>query len=281
MIRRVGAHVSTAGGFELALDRAQAIGANCAQIFSSSPRVWQSSWQDKLDVQKFFDRQQKTGVLLVFTHALYLVNLASANPASVQKSIAALTSELKFDAAIGGSGVIVHLGSHLGLGWVAVRDQVVSAISEILKNTPEKSNFLIENSAGQKGKVCSDLAEISWLLQQVASPRLGWCFDTCHSFAAGYPLADSGSEQGSAYDKITDLNLWSALKCIHVNDSKGSLGSGLDRHENLGEGQIGLTDFAEFFKKPEVKSLPLILEVPGFEGQGPDQQNIEKLKALL
>src|SRR5690606_21545427 len=127
----------------------------------------------------------------------------------------------------------------LGKGWTAVRDQVAQAIKAILADTPENSTFLIENSAGQNGKVCSDLSEIRWLLDQVASPRLGWCVDTCHAFAAGFELGAKKSGvghpkfsacPGNLVEAIDDLNLWATLRCIHVNDSKGDFGSGIDRH---------------------------------------------------
>lgn len=283
-LKRIGGHVSTAGGFDKALDRAKEINANCAQIFASSPRVWKSAWEQKLDRAQFLKKKQELDVQPVFTHALYLVNLASDKPASVQKSIAALTSELHFDAALGGGGVVVHVGSHQGRGWEASKDQVAQAISDILAETPDESTFLIENSAGQKGKVCSDLNEIRWLLDQINSPRLGWCFDTCHSFAAGYYLGanspEEGTGQGSAIQTITELNLWDTLKCIHVNDSKGGFDTGLDRHENIGDGQIGKVDLQHFLQNDHVKPIPVILEVPGLEGNGPDAENIKRLRAL-
>jgi len=291
MKRRIGAHTSTAGGFELALERVRQIGGNCAQIFSSSPRVWQNAWETKLDAKKFIDQQKKLDVQPVFTHALYLINLASANPESVKKSVAALVAELKFDAAIGGgangAGVIVHLGSHMGLGWEAVKNRVVDAIKQVLDSTPSNSTLLIENSAGQKGKICSDLSEIRWLIDQLKSPRIGWCFDTCHGFTAGYFLGEkmdfteAAMGRGSATEKISELELWPTLKCIHVNDSKGGFASGLDRHENLGDGQIGIENFKFFLSQKEIENIPLVLEVPGLAGQGPDAENIQRLKNLL
>lgn len=280
--RRIGAHASTAGGFELALERASAIGGNCVQLFSSSPRVWQNSWEAKLDKKKFAETQKQLDVRPVFTHALYLVNLASANPASVEKSVQALCLELEFDATIEGGGVIVHLGSHMGAGWDKTKNQVLKAIAQILEKTPENSTFLIENSAGQKGKVCSDLSEIRWLLDQLQSSRVGWCFDTCHGFTAGYWLGKQDkTHQQTASQEITRLQLWDTLKCIHVNDSKGEFASGLDRHENLGDGKIGLQNLQFFFTQKEALDIPLVLEVPGLDGKGPDAENISRLKKLL
>ncbi len=288
--RKIGAHVSTAGGYYKAAERAATIGANCAQIFSSSPRVWNGAWEQKLDLAKYREEIEKYGIEPVFTHALYLVNLASANPVQVEKSVAALKQELGFDSAISGGGVIVHLGSHLGKGWTAVREQVAQAIKAILADTPKNSTFLIENSAGQNGKVCSDLTEIRWLLDQINSSRLGWCVDTCHAFAAGFELGVKKSGvghqkfsacSGNLVEAISDLNLWETLQCVHVNDSKGDFGSGIDRHENLLEGKIPAEDFQYLLNHPKIKNLPLILEVPGLKGEGPDAENISRLKDLV
>lgn len=290
MRRKIGAHVSTAGGYHLAAEKAHEIGANCAQIFSSSPRVWSCNWESKFKPDLYFAAMKDYDISPVFTHALYLINLASKNPEQVKKSVTALKQELEFISAIRGAGVIFHLGSHMGNGWDAVREQVAAALSEILADTPEDSILLIENSAGQNGKVCSNLSEIRWLLDTVKSDRLGWCFDTCHAFAAGYSLGEaeqSGAEhpkyvgeRAFALEAIDALELWPSLKCIHVNDSQGALASGTDRHANLLEGQIPEADFRHFLNHEKTRDLPLILEVPGEDKQGPDAANIAKLKQL-
>ncbi len=290
--RRIGAHVSSAGGFPKAVERAAAIGANCMQVFSSSPRGWANNWERSLDSEKLFSKQKELNVTPIFTHGLYLINLASENQNQLDKSIQALKAELHFDSAVKGSGVIVHLGSHMGSGWVAVKDQLAQSISRILSSTPEDSTFLIENSAGQNGKVSSNLAEIRWLLDTVDSPRLKWCFDTCHGFAAGYLLGNPAGvetdrhvlfseEPKYAATAIEQLDLWKDLRCIHVNDSKQPYNSGKDRHENLLEGEVPQEDFSYFLNLPQVREIPLIMEVPGFKGEGPDAENISRLKSLL
>lgn len=284
MNRKIGAHVSASGGLDLAIERAYAIGANCAQIFSGSPRVWKRKPLAEFDVKKMFSKIDELNVKPIFTHSLYLVNLASEKPDLLRKSFDVLKYDLEFDSLIKGSGIIVHLGSHTGRGWDAVKEQVSQQIAELLKLTPDDSTFLIENSAGQSGKLCSDLAEIKWLLERVAigSSRLGWCFDTCHGHAAGYSL---GKEPRSLAGKllieeITKYSLWDTLKCIHVNDSKDTFDSGRDRHENLGEGNIPTEDLRYFLNYEKVKEIPLLLEVPGFEGTGPDAKNVTYLKSL-
>lgn len=290
-MRKIGGHVSAAGGLEKSFARASEIGANCMQVFSGSPRVWKRAPLDKIDMVKVSAEQKKFSITPVFTHAIYLINLASDKTELITKSTSVLRHDLEFDALVKGSGVIVHLGSHQGRGWEAVREQVAKLIRDLLDKTPEASSLLIENSAGQKGKLCSDLSEIGWLLDQVNSKRLGWCFDTCHGFTAGYGMGEEPGKYGSdakeenkrgetAIEAITKLKLWSTLKCIHVNDSRDPYGSGRDRHANLGEGSIATQDFKHFFNHSQVKNIPLILEVPGDKKSGPDKKNIDKLKKL-
>jgi deoxyribonuclease IV len=293
--RKIGAHVSTAGGVDKAIKRAADIGANCVQIFSGSPRVWKRSPLDSIDTDKVFSEQEVHGVAPIFTHALYLVNLASDKPELLEKSINALKHDLKFDSLLKGAGIIVHLGSHQGRGWEADRDQVVAAMADILQDSPADSTFLIENSAGQKGKLCSDLSEIRWLMDElieklgadVVGNRVGWCFDTCHGHCAGYAIGSEtltqnpGVGHGLVAEAITELKLWPSLKLIHVNDARDPFASGRDRHANLGEGEIPAADFQKFLNLTEVKSIPLALEVPGAEKKGPDAENIARLRKMV
>ena len=274
-MRQIGAHVSAAGGIENTPGRAAKIGCNSLQLFSGSPRIWQKPDLASYDTDKFFSEIKKYGIKSVFTHAIYLVNLASDKNELIQKSLATLKHDLAFDALIKGSGVVVHLGSHQGRGWETVREQLVTHVKELLNSVPNEATLLIENAAGQKGKIGGDLEEIRWLLNKVDSPKLGWCFDTCHAFAAGYSLKTDMAQE------ISRLDLWPSLKCIHVNDSRDDFGSGRDRHANLGEGNIPETELRYFLNLDQVQDIPLILEVPGFDKKGPDSANVEKLKQLL
>lgn len=344
--RLVGAHVSASGGVHKAIERAHSIGCSCVQVFSGSPRVWAKGDLSKLSREKIASECEKYEVKPIFTHALYLVNLASENPELIEKSLNSLTYELNFDALIGGAGVIVHLGSHKGLGFAAVREQLVALLDQLLAKTPTQSKLLIENAASRNGKIGGDLQEIQYLLTQlekkgkwVSKKRAGWCFDTCHGFAGGYYLGakppnleqvltseknqftqaplisqnisslpistdpeklhsskfeHSSSIQTSlfssvekdktplsAYQTIKKLDLFDTLTCIHVNDSKDVLGSNRDRHANLGEGLIDLEDLHWFLTQEELLTIAVISEAPGFDNQGPDKENIERLKKLI
>lgn len=290
--RKLGAHVSAAGGIELALERAKMIGCNCVQVFSGSPRVWAKPPLEKFNPEKISSKEKELVVSPIFTHALYLVNLASEKPELVQKSIATLVYELSFDARVSGGGVIVHLGSHLGNGFDTVREQLVDRINTILEETPENSRLLIENAASRKGKIGGNLHEIKYLLEElesrgkwVSKNRVGWCFDTCHGWASGYYLGETADNLPlialSAYATMKEYNLLDSLGCIHVNDSRDPFASGRDRHANLGDGLIPQADLRWFLTRSELATVPLLLEVPGIEGNGPDAENIRRLKALV
>lgn len=276
---RIGAHLSTTGGVDKAVERAHAIGANALQVFSGSPRMWQRTPLEKIDVQKIQAAQEKFDVAPIVTHALYLVNLASENPELVTKSINALKHDLAFDAHIGGAGVIVHLGSHQGRGFDAVKEQVTERIQEILLDTPPDSHFLIENAAAHNGKLGGTLQEVQWLLEAVNSPRLGWCFDTCHGFAAGLALGETGEK--TALGEMARLNLFEKLWCAHVNDSRDPFASGRDRHENIGDGQIPSDDLKYFLNDARLSDVLLVTEAPGLDGNGPDAENIARIRRLV
>ena len=238
------------------------------------------------DTEKLFANVRKLSVSPIFTHALYLVNLASDKPDLLRKSFDALKYELEFDALIRGSGVVVHVGSHQGRGWDSVKNQIVIEIDKLLRVTPNPSKFLIENSAGQKGKIGSPLEEVKWLLDElenwggyVSANRVGWCFDTCHAFASGYHLAGAGERV--ALEEIPCLKLWDTLSVIHTNDSKDPFESGRDRHENLGDGTIPAEEWQAFLNDENVVKIPLILEVPGIKKEGPDAENVRRLKQLV
>jgi len=291
-MRLIGAHVSTAGGLLKGIEKAGGLGANAMQIFTGSPRIWKGKSASDFEVKRLAEAREKFGIKYSIIHATYLINLASEKPELVEKSRMSLVNDLKIAAKGGFGGVVVHLGSHMGKGYEAVKKQVALEISKILAETPDESVFLIENSAGQKGKIASDLEEIAELLSMVNNPRLAWCLDTCHAHAAGYRLVESGrigvgqaelfeEKAKSLVAEIERLRLWKSLACVHVNESRDTFGSGRDRHANLGEGEIGDEVLREFLTIKKLKDLPLILEVPGFDKKGPDKENVLLLKKLV
>jgi len=279
MSRRIGGHVSTSGGLLTAVKNTLAIGGNAMQIFAGSPRMWARAPYQPQAAESFKHAVKEHDLNPVYIHALYLTNLASDQAELRAKSKTALIMDLTNSAAIGGSGVVLHIGSHQGRGWESSRELVISEIKEVLDRTPQESILLLENSAGQKGKIGS-LAELHDILSVLDSPRLKICLDTAHAFEAGYNLS---TPQGLAL-WITELekySLFPKLALLHLNDSKTVLGSGHDMHQNIGDGYIGSEGLKNLINHPKLLNLPLILEVPGLEGSGPDKPNLDRVKALL
>lgn len=279
--RRIGAHLSAAGSYVNAVTNAQAIGANAVQIFSGSPRVWARPPVDPTRGTELLKAAQAANVWPVVIHALYLVNVASDNPESVAKSWKALEYDFLMGKHFQAAGVVVHLGSHQGRGWEVVREQVATGLKAFLENIDSDVPFLIENSAGQKGKLCSDLGEIRWLLDAVDHPQLGWCYDTCHGWAAGYSVTQPVTPEFDLFATLERYSLWDSLRCVHFNDSRDPQGSGRDRHENIGDGNVPAEDMKAVLNHPKLVKLPFITEAPGLDGKGPDKVNIDRIKALI
>ncbi|MCX6817096.1 MAG: deoxyribonuclease IV [Candidatus Beckwithbacteria bacterium] len=273
-MRRIGAHLSISGGLDKAVEAAVRMGGNSLQIFSSSPRMWLAALPKEDEVKKFKATALQDDIQPIFIHAKYLINLGSDKTELVAISKKSLKHDLLVASLIGAEGVIVHLGSHQGRGFSAIQEQLVNSIKEILQDSSKESELIIENSAGQKGKICSQLSEISLLMTAINDSRIRWCLDTCHAWGAGFSFAKD------LENTLQQFDLVKSLVCLHVNDSKGVLGGGLDRHENLGKGKMGLEELAKFVNYPAFKDLPLIIETPGFDGHGPDKKNLEILKKL-
>lgn len=279
-MRRVGAHVSTAGGLDVALLHAQEIGANCLQIFSSPPQQWQMSKHTPEILHQFGEKSRAQNLLPVFIHGTYLINLASDNADQVEKSVQSLIADLHFCRDIGGGGVIFHLGSH-PLGWSGKkRADMMHAFKRIFAATPADTILAIENSAGSGSSVAGKLEVFSQIQSDIAESRLRFCIDTAHAFAYGYDL--SSANGSDAFISQVEASIgWSSVIAIHLNDSKVPCGSKKDRHENIGEGAIGEIGFTHVLNNQLLSEVPLILETPGFDNTGPDRKNMDRVKNLI
>lgn len=277
--RRIGGHVSTSGGLLNAITNTLAIGGNTMQIFAGSPRMWARSLYSATDAKAFREKVNQYDLNPVYIHALYLTNLASDNPEILAKSQQALMLDLQNSAAIASAGVILHIGSHQGRGWEPSRALVIESITQVLDQTPTESILLLENSAGQQGKIGS-LPELVDILSAISSPRLKVCLDTAHAFEAGYNFTAIDGLAMWIKDIESTITL-AKVELLHLNDSKTPLGSGRDNHQNIGDGFIGSDALARLINHPSLAHLPLILEVPGLAGLGPDQANLDRVKALF
>lgn len=280
MTGSIGAHVSIAGGLPKAIENAVKIGANCIQIFSSSPGQWNGSKHDKELINKFIEQKNLYHIDPVFIHAKYLINLVSDKPQLVEQSVQSLIADLRFAHEIEASGVIVHLGSHQGRGYEEVKKTLVNKVGEVLEKTTREVKLIIENSAGQRGKLSSSIEEIADVFKAVSHKRLALCLDTCHLFAAGYDIRQR-EEVDTLGERLRATHLLERLVAIHVNDAKDPLGSHHDRHENLGKGQIGVDGLKAFVTHQAFQSLPNIIETPGFDQKGPDENNVNILHSLF
>jgi deoxyribonuclease-4 len=281
---RIGAHVSTAGGLEKGIERAQVIGAETIQIFGAPPQSWRRKAHLPQEAEAFRAQAAAADIWPVFIHGVYLVNLATSNPESLIKSQDALVADMVLSSAIGAKGVIFHIGSHRGVGYEKVFGQIVDSVRRVLAETPEDIWLILENSAGMGDSIGRQFSELAAIMKEVASPRLKVCFDTQHAFSSGYDVATADGLAATVDEFEREVGL-AHLVVIHANDSKCPLGGGVDRHENIGEGHIGRAGFEVIMAHAAFRDLPFLLEVPGFpkEGkkpEGPDKENVDRLKAI-
>ena len=276
---KIGAHVSTSGGISKAVVRGQEIGCEAIQIFGSSPQTWAFKPVSGEQIELFKQGLADAGIGPVFLHAIYLINLGTPDKEKLKKGIDSLANYMKLAADLGATGVIFHPGSHGGRGYEAVLPQTVEAIKIVLDTAPEGPVLAVENMAGMGQHIGAKFEELGGILDAVDSPRLKICLDTQPSFAAGYDLTNPDGIQ-AMLDEL-DAGPGSAnVAAVHANDSKRVCGSGVDRHDNIGQGFIGEEGFAAIMANPAFADVPFLLEVPGFEGNGPDQQNMDILKRI-
>jgi len=276
---KIGAHVRTAGGTDKAIDRAEEMGAETIQIFSGAPQAWRRKNYAPAEVEAYKKRVEDTGIEPAFIHGLYLVNLASSDPALLARSYDALVAEMKAAGLLGAKGVIFHLGSHKGAGYESCFQRVVEYVKRVVEDTPENTWLILENAAGMGGAIGSKFAELGTIIRESGSDRVKVCIDTQHAFASGHDVKTRPGLEKMLEEFDRDVGL-DRLVAVHANDSKIPLAGGVDRHANIGEGHIGRDGFVNMLSHPAFADVPFLLEVPGFEDQGPDKENVEILKAL-
>ncbi len=275
----IGAHVSTAGGPLTAYDRAEGMGAEAVQIFLTPPQQWRSSKIDAETADAFRARASRSDVGPFFVHGVYLINLAAADQSNLTRSTSSLKSAMTSCAQLGIKGVIFHLGSHKGQGLDAVFEQICRACTDVLEATPRDSLLILENSAGAGGTIGSRFADLGRIIGEVGSERIKVCLDTQHCYAAGYDVASAEGLELTMTEFEQEVG-FDQLVAVHANDSKVELGSGRDRHENIGDGRIGVDGFRRIMAHRGFQNLPFLLEVPGLDGRGPDQANVDILKGI-
>ena len=278
----VGGHVSSAGGPLKALERGQALGFTGIQMHPTAPQSWAKPTVSDETAAEFKARMNEYGICSAFFHNIYLNNFATPLESGWHASIAISTAYLTLASKMGVSGTVTHLGSHKGAGMEIALPRITEGLKRVLAETPDDSIFTIENTAGAGGTIGRSLEEIQMIIDSLgdAKHRVSVCIDTCHAYASGIPIHTLEGFNIFMAEFEQRLGL-QKLACMHMNDSKGEFGSNKDRHENIGDGQIGYDGFRHIVNDPRVASIPLLMEVPGLEEKGPDVANRERIEALI
>ena len=272
---KFGAHVSIAGGIENAPLRARQLGCECFQMFTRSPRGGKPPEIEDRLLEAFFLNCSEVSISDYYVHTPYFINLASGKEDLREKSVDLVREELERSSALGVKYMMTHIGSAKGLEREAAIDNVVDSILRILGDYSGTTQLLLENTAGQGHTIGASFEEISLILKSVAYDDLGVCMDTAHMFASGYDIRTrEGVEElvgriGAAFAPGT-------VKLVHANDSKAEFNSSKDRHEHVGEGEIGIDCFRAMIGNPFFEDLDMIVEMPPPEVS----KDVELLKKL-
>jgi deoxyribonuclease-4 len=270
----LGAHLSTQGGWEKMLLRAQALGCSCVQIFASNPRGWSGTIITRASGKNYQMLAPRFGVEALVVHAIYLVNLASPNPVIAARSLKSVISDLGAAGYLGARALVLHPGSDTGAG--GGEERLLRALKRLRPRVPPGLRILLEGMATPPGRL-GHLATRGKIVH-AAGEHVGVCLDSAHLCAAGYDLADA--EDFKRFDR--DLKRWigfSRIGCLHCNDSRQPCGSHRDHHENLGEGFVGSAGLKRILTHTAVQKVPVIIETPGFDNLGPDLKNMRRLRS--
>lgn len=283
---RAGIHTSIAGALENSAAEAVALGANTFQIFSSSPRQWKASVPSEPAIKRLNALREKHDLYPLVIHDNYLINLAAAHEPTRQKSIEAFRGELIRGIAIGAEYLVAHPGNYKGQtieqGMLKFLEGVAQAAQDLKFG---KLMLLIENTVGAGAQLGGKFEELHvmhefapQILGKTTDLLIGFCLDTCHLLASGYNVADQQGLELTLLEADRLLGIEN-VRVIHANDSKGALDSHIDRHQNIGEGNIGLEGFRRIVNHPQLRNKPFILETP-VDKPGDDRKNLDTLKSL-
>jgi len=278
----LGAHMSISGGLHLAIDRAVTAGCNVVQIFTRNSNQWKGKPVSDSDATLFRSKFAASGMKEVISHDIYLINLASPPGEMRDKSIAAFRDELETCARLEINKVVMHPGSYLTDSPQAGLARVVEAFDQLFSEVPQfEGRVLIETTAGQGSNLGSTFEELGAIISGSRyQEKFGVCFDTCHTFAAGYNIATAEGYRDTMeqFDRLIGLEL---LHCFHLNDSKKGLGSRVDRHEHIGQGTLGLNPFRFILNDPRFTTVPKVLETPKGDADEMDAVNLALLRGLV
>jgi deoxyribonuclease IV len=278
----LGAHMSISGGIHLAPGRGAEVGCGVIQVFTQNSNQWRGKAVSDSDAALFREKWQESGLHEIVSHDIYLVNLASAPGEVREKSLAAFREEMERCSRLGIEKIVMHPGAHLGEGEDVGIKRICEAFDRLLEEVPEyQGKTLLETTAGQGTNVGYRFEHLRAIIDGTAHPgRFGVCYDTCHTFAAGYDITTPEGYRNTfaEFDRLIGLD---RLHCFHVNDSKKGLNSRVDRHEHIGRGAMGLEGFRQLVNDPRFVSVPKILETPKGDNDEMDAINLKTLRDLI
>jgi deoxyribonuclease-4 len=274
----IGAHLSIAGGTWLAVERGAALGATVVQIFVKNNNRWEGKPFEPDEAENFRKARAAAGNPFCFAHNSYLINLGAHDDRLRNQSIDAMVDELERCEALGIPGVVAHPGAHLGTGEEECVARIAASLNVLFERTKNlKAQVWLENTAGQGSHIGYKFEHLRDIIAQTkAKDRVGVCFDTAHALAAGYDLRDAAAWDATwkEFDRVVGFQ-W--LRAIHVNDSKKGLGTRVDRHEELGKGELGGEAFRLLMNDPRFAKIPKALETPKGDDGAPDWDNMQFL----
>jgi len=277
----LGAHVSVAGGLALAPARGHELGCGAIQIFLKNQRQWAAAPLDPEAARAFRAARRRHGIRHAFAHGSYLVNLATPVPAAWRQAVATFTDELERAEALGLGFLVVHPGSHLGAGREAGLEAVARAVDDALARMPRaRVRVALENTAGGGHTLGGTFEDLAGIIGRVRrAERVGVCLDTCHLFVAGYDIRTPAG-YAAAFERCARTVGLPRVLAFHLNDASAPLGSGLDRHEHIGRGRLGLRPFRLLLNDARFTRVPKVLETPKEPEPTADLRNLATLRRL-
>jgi deoxyribonuclease IV len=276
----LGAHMSIAGGVNMAIERARSINCTAMQIFVKNNMQWFARPLTRDEIVLFVEHQQRSE-LSIFAHANYLINLSATNGQFHTNSISSLSEELVRADRLELPFLVLHPGAHLGVGEEAGLEKIIESIDRVFSGLPKiKTRVALETTAGQGSCLGNKLEHLAYIISRVREPqRLCVCLDTAHVFAAGYDITSEASVRKTfrEFDRVVGLD---RLVAIHLNDSKTACGSRVDRHEHIGRGKIGLPAFRFIMSDRRFRKIPKVLETPKGKDLREDVVNLKTLRRL-
>lgn len=274
-MRRLGVHTSIAGGLHMSIKRAHELGCSTVQIFSHNPRGWALKEISEEDRALFKRFKREFDITPVYIHTSYLINMASSSESLRGKSITLLREEMNRADATESDFVVLHTGSASNDDKKTARLRAIRGLRDVFKNGQWNAGLLLENTAGERGDITSEIKELAEIMDRLDGLISGICIDTCHAFQARYNIkrAEGINRLSEEIDKYIGKDM---VKLIHLNDSKAGLGLHRDRHEHIGSGKIGMSGLKRFITHKSFSHIPLILETP----KKTDLDDIKNLKKV-